>query len=99
MAILPPIFLESTLHTAKEHGIEAHTLSGNKGLLLFAEGVAASEQCLLLKQITAELKTAHSQGKSQATQTENNVSAGAPGTIDCQVSVEERAQLFKFLTG
>ncbi|MDR9501046.1 MAG: hypothetical protein RI601_04570 [Desulfurivibrionaceae bacterium] len=100
MATLPPLFLEATLHGAEKHGIETHSLAGNQGLLLFAEGITPSEQYTLLKKIIADLQPADPTSPvPQAEEMEKTVSTAATQTMDCQVSVEERAQLFKFLTG
>ena len=99
MATLPTLFLESTLHAAKEHDIEAHTLPDSKGLLLFPKEVAVSEQCSLLKKMAADLQTSQYSQDPAEQQPESTFNPSGQNTIDCQVSVEERAQLFKFLTG
>ncbi|MEN8257003.1 MAG: hypothetical protein ABFS09_03975 [Thermodesulfobacteriota bacterium] len=99
MAILTSKFLESVLNGAKEHGIKAHILPASKGLLLFAEGIAASEQCSLLKNKAAELHDEQTAPPVSDDQTENCQAPAGQSTIDCQVTVEERAQLFKFLNG
>lgn len=99
MATLPPLFLEATLHGAKEHDLETHSLAGNQGLLLFAAGITPSEQYTLLKKIITDLHPGPTPPVPQAEEREKTVSTAAPQTMDCQVSVEERAQLFKFLTG
>lgn len=99
MATLPTLFLEATLHGAEEHGLETYSLADNQGLLLFAEGTTPSVQYTLLKKIIADLHPDPTPPVPQAEETENAASTAAPPTMDCQVSVEERAQLFKFLTG
>ncbi len=99
MATLPPLFLEATLHGAEELGLETHSLAGNQALLLFAAGITPSEQYTLLKKIIADLHPGPTPPGPQAEEMEKRGSTTAPQTMDCQVSVEERAQLFKFLTG
>ena len=98
MATIPTIFLESTTHGAKEHNIEAIPLPENKGLLLFAQGTTVPEQCALLKNMIEELQRTQTSAAPHDNQKENGQSQ-EPSIIDCQVTVEERAQLFKFLNG
>ncbi len=98
MATLPTIFIESTLHAAKGHGAEGFTLPDNQGLLLLPAGLAAAEQYRLIKKLAAGLQTAQSPPPPDQPAARTSTDA-AQTTINCQVSVEERAQLFKFLTG
>ncbi len=99
MAKLPPSFLETILPAAKEHGLEAHVSADNTGLFLCAKEVEISEQCLLLKKLAADLHAAQLPKEPAPQQPENGQNPGCQSPIDCQVTVEERAQLFKFLTG
>lgn len=96
MATLPTIFIESTLHAAKGHGVEGFTLPDNQGLLLLPAGLTVAEQYSLIKQMAAGRQSAQSPPAQPAPV---NTSDAAQPPINCQVSVEERAQLFKFLTG
>ena len=98
MATLPRTFLDSTINDAQEHGLEFHVLPEDKGLLLFAKDLAASELCSLLENKTVELNAAQHAPVIDDKQTPNSQDAHEQSNIDCQVTVEERAQLFKFLT-
>lgn len=98
MATLPPLFLDSILPAAEDHGVQAHPFPDNKGLLLFPAGLAVAEQCTLLAKKAAELQAAEMPPEPPGQQPANSPALNE-SVIDCQVSVEERAQLFKFLTG
>lgn len=97
MATPPSLFLKATRQDAAEHGLTAHALPDDKGLLLVDQGLAIAEQCRLLHRLAAELKAG--QPPTAPPAAAPGPAAGGPSLIDCQVSVEERAQLFKFLTG
>ena len=98
MATLPPTFLNSILNGAQEHGLEVHLLPEDRGLLLFAKGVAAAEQCNLLENKTSELHAAQHAPVLEDEPGQSSQNTLDQSTIDCQVTVEERAQLFKFIT-
>jgi hypothetical protein len=95
MATPLSLFLKATRQDAHGHGLTAHALPDDKGLLLVDQGLAVAEQCRMLTRLAAELKA---EGAAAAAPPPEPA-AGGPSMIDCQVSVEERAQLFKFLTG
>ncbi len=99
MTTLPTIFLTPTLQGAKEHGVEALILPDDQGLILFPAGFTPSAQAILLKKMATGLHGAQPPADPQEQPPENSGTDAAPTNIDCQVSVEERAQLFKFLTG
>ncbi len=98
MATLPRTFLDSILNDAEERGLEAQVLPEDKGLLLFSRDLAATELCSLLENKTAELNAAQHAPVIDDEQTPNSQDVPDQSSIDCQVTVEERAQLFKFLT-
>jgi hypothetical protein len=101
MATSPTHFLEATLDEAQAQGLAAHVLPDQQGLLLFAGDISIAEQCRLLQKMAAELQAAAQAlpPGHQPPQPDTTPRPPAPSSIDCQVSVEERAQLFKFLTG
>lgn len=99
MATLPTIFLDSILQAAKEHGVEALSLPDNQGLLLLPSGLTASTQQTIMAKMTAMLHPSQTIPEPSAQQEESNQPLTTQLPVNCQVTVEERAQLFKFLTG
>mgnify|MGYP005840411791 CR=1 FL=1 len=98
MATLPRTFLQSIRQRAQEHGVAVQPLADDRGLVLFAAGLSATRQAGLLKEMAAGL-----QHDAPAAPPAVMEGTALPPTgqmdIDCQVTVEERTQLFKFLNG
>lgn len=87
------------MQRAQEHGVAVQPLAGDRGLVLFAAGLSATRQAALLKEMAAGLH--HDDDTAAPSDAMEGPALPPTGQvdIDCQVTVEERTQLFKFLNG
>ena len=86
-------FFSQTRSRASEYGLTVYDLGREQGLLLFDSGTSTAEKLLLLQNIQHTLSaTPHATGQPSAGYN-NHLSPAC----HCQVTVEERAQLFAFL--
>lgn len=83
-------FLQRTQNEAEKNEALAVPLEDQRGLVLFPQGVTIAQQIELLRKLIFDLGAppAHLQKTDSSPET---------SALDCQVTVEERAQLFNFL--
>jgi hypothetical protein len=82
-------FLQRVQHEAQQTDLISLDLPQQQGLILFVPDCTPKQQTDLLQQCILALKNQN----PPAVRTEPSPSAD----LDCQVTVEERTQLFKFL--
>nr|MDA3832605.1 hypothetical protein [Spirochaetales bacterium] len=84
-------FLQRIQHEAHQNGYTSLDLPQHQGVVVLSQEYSVQEQIQLLRQLLVNLEPAPPTPQAVA-----NVNASAHH--DCQVTVEERTQLFKFLS-